>query len=98
MRILTLGKKVLFLVDTEERLTQNLALIQKDGHITSNQRELRIVKLMKNLKRRELSYQAIIDNLNKKRIPTKNRKNWSKSTIRGILRNPIYDNLVPSRS
>ena len=50
------------------------------------------------LKKKGLSYQAIINKLNEKDIPTKNRKNWSKSTILGILKNPIYDNLIPIRS
>jgi len=71
---------------------------REDGRIAPNQKELKVVKLMKNLKRKGLSYQAIIDKLNKKDIPTKNGKSWSKSTIWGILRNPIYDNLVPIRS
>jgi len=71
---------------------------REDGHITPNQKELKIVKLMKNLKKKGLSYQAIINKLNERDIPTKNRKSWSKSTIWGILKNPIYDNLTPSRS
>lgn len=71
---------------------------REDGHITPNQKELEIVTLMRKLKERGLSYQAIINKLNEKDIPTKNGKSWSKSTIWGILRNPIYDNLIPSCS
>jgi len=70
-----------------------LGFDREDGHIASNQKELKIVTLMKKLKRKGLSYQAIINKLNEKDVPTKNKKSWSKSTIWGILRNPIYDNL-----
>jgi len=35
---------------------------------------------------------------NEKDIPTKNGKSWSKSTIWGILKNPIYNDLIPIRS
>jgi len=71
---------------------------REDGRITPNQKELKVVNLMRKLKRKGLSYQAIINKLNERDIPTKNRKSWSKSTIWGILKNPIYDNLTPSRS
>jgi len=53
----------------------------EDGNIRPNQKELETVKLMKNLKKKGLSYQAIINKLNKKDIPTKNKKIWFKSTI-----------------
>ena len=66
---------------------------RENGHIKPNEKELKVVALMKKLRRKGLSYQGIINNLNEKRIPTKNRKNWSKSTIGGILKNPIYDKL-----
>ncbi len=53
---------------------------------------------MRKSKGRGLSYQTIINRLNEKDIPTKNGKSWSKSTVWGILRNPIYDNLPFTRS
>lgn len=62
-----------------------------NGRIIPNQKELEIVKLIKSLKRKGLSYQAIINKLNGKEIPTKNKKIWSKSTVWYILKNPIYD-------
>lgn len=71
---------------------------RENEHITPNQKELKIIKLMRKLKKKGLSYQAIINKLNEKDIPTKNKKSWSKSTIWGILKNPIYDNLIPIRS
>jgi len=53
---------------------------------------------MKNLKKKGLSYQAIINILNGENISTKRRKSWSKSTIWGMLKNPIYNDLISSRS
>lgn len=70
-------------------------------YIKPNKEELKIVKLMKKLRRNGFSYQAIMERLNKEKIPTKNNRSWSKSSIWRILRNPIYDNsnpAVPNRS
>jgi len=64
---------------------------KQDGHIKPNKQELRVVALMKKLRRRELSYQGIVNYLSRENIPTKKVRSWSKSTVCGILRNPIYD-------
>lgn len=66
---------------------------KQDGHIKPNKQELRVVALMKKLRRRELSYQGIVNYLSRENIPTKKGRSWSKSTVCGILRNPIYSNL-----
>jgi len=65
---------------------------REDEYIKPNKKELRIVKLIKKLRREGLSYQAITDELNKEKIPTKNNGSWSKSSVWRILRNSIYDN------
>lgn len=71
---------------------------RENGHIKPNERELGFVTLMKNLRREGLSYQAIVNHLSRENVLTKKGGNWSKSTVCGILKNSIYDNLIPVRS
>lgn len=66
---------------------------RENEYIKPNKQELRVVALMKKLRRRELSYQGIVNYLSRENIPTKKGRSWSKSTVCGILKNPIYNNL-----
>jgi len=64
---------------------------KRDGDmLVPCEKELSIVKLIYGLREKGESYQNILDHLEARGIPTKNKKKWSKSTIYRILKNPIY--------
>ncbi|MCD6318831.1 recombinase family protein [Candidatus Aerophobetes bacterium] len=64
---------------------------KRDGDmLVPSEKELSIVKLIYRLREKGESYQSIMDHLETKDIPTKNKKKWSKSTVYRILKNPIY--------
>jgi len=62
----------------------------EDGRMVENEKELSIVRQIRALRGRGLSYQKIADRLNDAGVPTKNGKSWYKSTIGKVLSNPIH--------
>ncbi len=60
------------------------------GHLIENEKELAIVKQIRVLHKRGLSYQKIADRLNKSGLTTKHGRIWRKGTIYKIIQNPLY--------
>ena len=57
-------------------------------------RELSIVKLIYDLRKKGTTFKDIVDHLENKGIPTKNKRKWSKSTIYKMLKNSIYKGFI----
>ena len=62
----------------------------EEGKLVENEGELAIVKQIRTLRRRGLSYQRIADRLNGAGISTKRGKKWYKSTVRYLTMNELY--------
>lgn len=60
------------------------------GNLIENPKELAIVKQIRTLRRRGLSYQKIANRLNSAGVPTKKGGKWYGSTIGKVLANPMY--------
>ena len=56
-----------------------------DGRLVDNVEELKVVKYMKNLRKRGYSYFRISKRLNERNIKSKNGKDWYGSGIRNVL-------------
>ena len=67
-----------------------------DGKIIPNEAELNVVKKMRMLRAKRLSYQRIADDLNENGIPTKNKgKQWFKAGVSYILKTSAqYDQVL----
>lgn len=62
-----------------------------EGNLIINQREAKVIEKIFSLKKKKKSLKAIANILESLDIPTKRgNKNWSPSTIKKILNNPIY--------
>lgn len=62
----------------------------KDGKLTINRDEAKIVKYMFKRYLEGATLSNLIDELHSKNILTKHGKKWGKQTIAGILKNPLY--------
>lgn len=62
----------------------------KDGSLIENEGEMDIVRKVRVLRQKGLSYQQIADRLNGAGVPTKQGKTWYKSTVRYLLANSLY--------
>ena len=62
----------------------------EDGRLIENEKELAIVKQIRILHKRGLSYQKIADKLNGAGLKTKKSRIWRKGTVYKVLQNPIY--------
>ena len=73
---------------------------QVDGKLIPNEAELNVVKKMRMLRAKRLSYQRIADDLNENGIPTKNKgKQWFKAGVSYILKNSAqYDQVLGNGS
>lgn len=62
----------------------------KNGKLTINRDETKIVKYMFKRYLEGATLSTIIDELHSKNVLTKHGKKWGKQTIAGILKNPLY--------
>jgi len=62
----------------------------EDGRLIENKNELAIVKQIRTLRQRGLSYQKIADKLNTGGLKTKKGLVWRKGTVYKVLQNPIH--------
>ena len=73
---------------------------QVDGNLIPNETELVVVKKMRMLRAKGLSYHRIADHLNEMGILTKNNgKQWFKAGVSYILKNTVlYDQVLGNTS
>lgn len=62
----------------------------EDGRLIENEGELAIVKRIRVLRSRGLSYQRIAEKLNGAGLKTKKGHIWRKGTVYKVLQNPIH--------
>jgi len=64
---------------------------QRDGdQLVEDATELEVIQRMRALRREGLSLRAIADRLNAEAVPTKQGARWYHTTVRYLLRNPLY--------
>ena len=64
--------------------------VGESGKLIENEKELAIVKQIRTLRKRGLSYQRIADRLNGAGVPTKKGCKWYGSSVGKVLANPLH--------